>query len=958
MLRHALIILSLCFAIAASAQSPEFHQISDQDNLPCNEIYQIYFDKEGYMWLGTEIGAFRYDGQHFESYSPDIGSGQALTGYTEIGEKLYLFNFLGNILYLEGDSLKHINVPKSVMDRNYAILMKGYDEKLWIYGNKGIFNYEDTIGSWKNRTPEGFNEIDFSFAKSGAKRNDSLWFITAKSIISLSSQGNKEYPVRFGKGQDPSLPRHLLHAGKSGVWLCHITSGAVFHLQDSVFVPFHQPQLDELLKHKKFTNLQEVNGILYFMAYDGLVSYNPATQEAEWLFKDLPITDLEVDPEGNYWVSTLGYGLLYCSNFEIRSFPDNRKGGSSYKFTNLVPDGNGGIYYSRLSGGIGHVTEGKNLLEIKGPIQADISCLSYTEGKEVFVAFNNVVYQVVNDKLVTVNAEFPAIKDLLKSGDKYYVASSTGLFYRPSLRHDKNVERLLESWCRKVIQGDGKDVWVGASDGLYLVNENSIVKTYLEGEGIEDVLWVPELKTLFFSSMSGQIYELKDGKMRLYRKAAVSGTQVYRMRWKKGHLWLATSKGLGRIHRKSKSETWFDIQDGLSSNIIYDLIFQDNVLWIATGNGLQKLPADLVKNNAEPKLYLKHALVNGHFVDPYQIQSLTSTDELELDFHLISFYSQGNYTLAYSWDNKKWTRLQAGQSSFLISNLPSDAKQIYVRGIDSKGKSSAPIILNLDIHPPFYQSTAFFVLAILLTISAVTVLFLIYLRQVRRKQENALERAKLKTNLIESQLTALKAQMNPHFIFNSLNSIYELIIFSETKEAATYLNKFATLLRKVLENSEKEGIPLNEECEWLSLYLELEKLRFGSDFSYQISMEKLNDPFTIMVPTMLLQPFVENAVKHGLLHKSGIKRLEIEFTEESGILECVIRDNGVGREKAEKYRKSKIVRHKSFATGAINRRISILNDSGKYYIELKIEDLEFPNGEPAGTEVKLSIRGW
>src|SRR5690606_22412117 len=199
--------------------------------------------------------------------------------------------------------------------------------------------------------------------------------------------------------------------------------------------------------------------------------------------------------------------------------------------------------------------------------------------------------------------------------------------------------------------------------------------------------------------------------------------------------------------------------------------------------------------------------------------------------------------------------------------------------------------------PPFYQSTAFFVLAILLTISAVTVLFLIYLRQVRRKQENALERAKLKTNLIESQLTALKAQMNPHFIFNSLNSIYELIVFSETREAANYLNKFATLLRKVLENSEKQSISLSEECEWLDLYLELEKLRFGEDFSYQINFKNVKEPYNLTVPTMLLQPFVENAVKHGLLHKEGVKRLEIDFYEAGNLLFCHITDNGVGRRR-------------------------------------------------------------
>ncbi|MBI1222101.1 MAG: hypothetical protein GC180_05810 [Bacteroidetes bacterium] len=957
-MRQRIFILFLIISQALlKAQSPEFHQISDLNNLPCNEIYQIYFDPKGFMWLGTEIGAFRYDGQHFKSYSPNIGSGQALTQYTPVRDQLFVINFLGGVLKLEGDSLIDIGVPKSVLSRNYPYLMCGYDSALWLYGNKGIFRYDELKNVWMDQTPEGLNEDDFSYAKSAAQRHDTMWFISEKSIISISPEGSHTYPVHVQSEHDPSLPRYLLTAGKDNIWMCHITRGDLYYLKDTAFAHFRNKELSQMLHGKKFTNMQELDGKLYFMAYDGLVVYDIEKQSTEWLFRDLPITDLEVDPEGNYWLSTLGYGLLYCSNFNIRSFPSSRMGGSTYKFTHLADDGDGGIYYSRLSGGIGHVNKKSELKEIRGAIQADISTLVCTPEGIVYVAFNNIVNEVIKDRLVPLPPSFPAIKDLLVLEDKYYIASSTGLFIRPSLRNDRGVKRIIDSWCRRVIKGENNTIWIGASDGLFCLKENKVIAHYLPDEGVQDVLWVENENTLYCATMSGKIYKLEQGTMNLFWSPKKTGTQIYHMEWHNQLLWLGTSKGLAHIHVKSGSEAWFDTRDGLSSNIIYDLHIQGKSVWLATGNGLQLLPSSLRKNQAAPILYLESIYKNGE-AQHDSLLVLKSTDELELTFTLLSYYSKGEYTLSYSWDNVKWNHLQVGQSDFILSNLPVDATTLWVRGIDSKGQSSEPIQLKTEIHPPYWQSTWFLLLLFFLTVSVVAILFLLYIRQLRKKQEDAFERAELKTNLIESQLTALKAQMNPHFIFNSLNSIYELIVFSETREAATYLNKFATLLRKVLENSEKESLSLTEECEWLSLYLELEKLRFGSDFSYQVNLDKLADPYTIMVPTMLLQPFVENAVKHGLLHKNGIKRLEIEFMEIDNRLICTIRDNGVGRKKAEKYRNARPGNHKSFATGAINRRISMLNDSGKYSISLEIDDLEFPNGKAAGTEVTLKIYGW
>lgn len=959
MVRVCLLLVILCYTAAtSSAQSPEFRQISDLNNLPCNEIYDVYFDKKGFLWIGTEIGVFRYDGHHFRSFSPNKRAGQALTGFTVVNEHLFIFNFLGDIFEAKGDSFIAIPVPKWVLPHHYSPLSEGFDGQLWMSGSEGVFSYNTETQVWTNRTPKHLSKDDFANTRNSRSTKEYIWFTSKNEVVRMGPDGSQAYPVDLGHTRIKTLNRHIITPGSVNTWLCDILDGSLLVLRDTAFVAYPDRELESLLKNKKLTNLKEFEGKLYFMLYDGLIIHDPATRKSEWVFRDLPITDMELDPEGNLWFSTLGYGLLYCPSLQIRSYPNNRMGGSTYKFTYLVPDGEGGVYYSRLSGGIGHIPKDYDqMIEIAGPVQADISALIRDDRGSVYTAFNNYIFEVRGNRLEQINLSFPATKDILVTEDFSYLASSSGLHYSTDLRSKDAMKMVFYGWCRRLSRsGDPGQIWAGTTDGLYLVRKDSVLKKMFVGEGVQDILWVPEEKSLYCALLSGNIYKITAGNTLLFKKLKKPGQQVYRMRWHQGKLWLATSRGLGKINTTTYSERWFDIRDGLSANVIYDLLFLDDFLWLATGNGLQKLPAHLEKNSASPLMYFRSLQINEKSIDSLNIQAI-STDQVQLSFDILSYYSQGEYHLAYSYDGRNWEHLPAGQSSMSLTNLPLDASQLLVRAVDAKGLSSATLGIPLLIRPPFWQSTWFYVTQVVLTFAIMLLIFRVHLRQVRRKQANALEKAKLKTNLIESQLTALKAQMNPHFIFNSLNSIYELIIFSETREAATYLNKFATLLRKVLENSEKESISLTEECHWLNLYLELEKLRFGDDFSYQISMENIPEPYTVLVPTMLLQPFVENAVKHGLLHKQGIKRLEIEFSEEENGLHCVITDNGIGRKKASTFRKSG-KEHKSFATGAILRRINMLNASGKYAIQLDIEDLEYPNGKAAGTQVRLAIQGW
>lgn len=223
-------------------------------------------------------------------------------------------------------------------------------------------------------------------------------------------------------------------------------------------------------------------------------------------------------------------------------------------------------------------------------------------------------------------------------------------------------------------------------------------------------------------------------------------------------------------------------------------------------------------------------------------------------------------------------------------------------------------------------------------------------------RESEIQLLEIKKLLAESQLMALRAQMNPHFVFNCLNSIQECIVTQKYGEASLYLNKFAKLFRSVLNNSGKLMVTLAEEIEVLDLYLALEHMRFEKSFSYTINTDEELEAEEILIPSMLLQPYVENALWHGLMHKEGDRKLCIAFTKKSdAVFECLIDDNGIGRKKALelKEQQSKTKRHVSRGMTISKDRVDLLQKQGQH-ARLEILD-KYQEGTAAGTRVVIEL---
>ncbi|MFY7911050.1 MAG: tetratricopeptide repeat-containing sensor histidine kinase, partial [Emticicia sp.] len=228
---------------------------------------------------------------------------------------------------------------------------------------------------------------------------------------------------------------------------------------------------------------------------------------------------------------------------------------------------------------------------------------------------------------------------------------------------------------------------------------------------------------------------------------------------------------------------------------------------------------------------------------------------------------------------------------------------------------------------------------------------------LQTKLEEAERRVEIEQKATESELKALKSQMNPHFMFNALNSIQEQFMFGDKKLANEQMGNFTYLTRQILTISGKKRITLATEVEVLTKYLELEKMRFNDGFQYEITLSDVIDEDYHQIPPMLIQPFVENSVKHGLMHKQGSKNLFINFdldATEENIL-CTVEDNGIGREKSSEIKAKRIQQHESFSTAATEERLRLLSHQFNSTDLVRYQDLKDSDGNPTGTKVIIKI---
>lgn len=426
-------------------------------------------------------------------------------------------------------------------------------------------------------------------------------------------------------------------------------------------------------------------------------------------------------------------------------------------------------------------------------------------------------------------------------------------------------------------------------------------------------------------------------------------------------IWCMTPAGLYSVDPFRKKAERFTITDGLGNDYINASlnIGPNNTIQICYWKGFYVL--NHIKNST-PRILKPYLLNFRVWNKPIQyIRRNSTTLELKSDENFISinftavdFVHSGKILFSYKLEGLEENWSEASERRFAsFSHLPGGDYRFLVRVANEKGEwGPVQELIRFNIATPYWKRTWFVLLASLVF---TLLIFALYRYRINRVQRSEAHKTRLNKRLAEAEMRALRAQMNPHFIFNCLNSINRYIVKSDQQKASLYLTRFSKLIRLILDNSNSKAVSLEQDLEALKIYIEMESLRFENKFDFTVEVAPGTDVFNIQVPPMILQPFVENAIWHGLLHKEGKGVLKIYIQKNARHLECLIEDNGVGRKKAMELRSKTATTRKSLGMQLTEERMQLLMTELGTKGEIRVEDLIGPAGEPLGTRVILKL---
>lgn len=441
---------------------------------------------------------------------------------------------------------------------------------------------------------------------------------------------------------------------------------------------------------------------------------------------------------------------------------------------------------------------------------------------------------------------------------------------------------------------------------------------------------------------------------KISQESGLNSQLVYKILIEKDILYVNHANGFQMLNLKTNEWKELGITEGIPP--IKEFALQDSLLWLIAENSPYCVDLNKLNAHQSPRFHfeLESILFDQDTVNRNEVGDFGyETNSAVFNLQFIGIECERETQLYYRMTgvSDDWNIVDPHKGKIEYTTLR-PGKYTFQAFVKYRGKRSEMVEYSFEIHPPFWQTSTFFLLMILTVGLIVFIVMRYQVHKVRREAKERLKLQKMETQMIESELKALRSQMNPHFIFNSLNSIQNLILKEQTEDSYDYVVLFSELVRSTLSYSNMDFIPIEKEVEFINVYLSLEKLRFKESFSFEINSNGISG---ISIPSLIIQPFIENALLHGLIHKDGQKIVRIDF-ELSDSLLVTVTDNGIGREEAMKIQKRQHSKHESFALKAILERLEILGKQvGDQDTGYTFEDVMSDDGKVAGTRVKIRI---
>lgn len=517
-------------------------------------------------------------------------------------------------------------------------------------------------------------------------------------------------------------------------------------------------------------------------------------------------------------------------------------------------------------------------------------------------------------------------------------------------------------------------LWVGTVSGLFEFNVTSrtfipriqdAIRPQYHSNTVRDILQ-DSSGVLWLGTFAGglQRFNPETGEYRvLYYHAPNDSVPEAKNRniidaviWGMGNsLWLSThDKGLVVFNLSTETFSFPRAMD-LPQYLLEASADREGNLWISHRSGVIRIPDVIPRNDSwKPRLILSEVKADGmqqEVSGGTELALADRTRNVSFTYSLLSFDRPELIQYQYMLDGYDDDWIDAGNRSFVqYTNLRGGRYGFKVHAVDASGREYA-LEVPFRIHVPFFRTAWFIALCTAGVILIVGFVFWLRIRQVRREERM---KASFEKELAKMEMEALRSQMNPHFLFNALNSLKDLIIRNDPQAASNYLSRFSRLIRLILENSKEQMVSLAQELEAVNLYVEVEQHRFENRFDYRLEVNSGLDPKEVMIPPMLIQPYAENAIWHGLMHKQDKGMLQVSLHQVDGRLVCIVEDNGIGRKKAGELRSKSVGGNKSYGMAITRDRVALVKELYNIEAKVDVEDL-MADGEPSGTKVTLSL---
>lgn len=948
------------------AQSYYFRNYSVDDGLPFINVSIIYQDHKGNLWSGGYGGLSKFDGITFTNYTPKNGLlDHAVTGITEDNQDNLWIGTIKGVNKLSGKKFTSYTTSQGLISNVISSVLKDSKGNIWFGTDKGISKLTD--GAFINFSAQtGLINNTINCMYEDASGN--MWIGTNKGISVLNGKKITNYSLAQGlPAKINSITEDAQHT------ICVATAEGLYKLQDNKFVG-----KKELANFDIKTILKDNNGALWLGTNQGLKKIENEDLYTYTIHKNKNselISCLYLDFEHNLWIGT------YAGLFKYRANPFVSYGAEDGLTDQFI---------------FGILRDSKNQLWVGSK--------------------NNGLFKQQQDgrfhrqpdvKANTVNAIYEFKKDI------FWLATSSGLI----LHNGEHVIPPIDSSSAfrhpvNCFYKDSKNnLWIGGNDEIYRYDGKKFARYSIKGKIPKTDVWAiveDQQGTLWVGTYMGGLLRFDGKKFSECTKELGFKHDSYLTSLidKEGYIYWGTMDGVYMYKPETKQFTHFNESDGLNSDLVYSLNFgkRQNEIWAGTNQGLSRIDISEFKIKGkktvvpfgkeegfsgvecnsggwvdedasiwfgtvnglikyDPSKYIRNSEESKTSIRGFRLfyidTLLDNTTHLTHNNNNLTIYFSGvcltnpakvQYSHILQGFEKNWSP-PSKERLVTYSNLPPGSYTFKLISANNEGiwnKTSENFSFTID--KPFWKTWWFIALSAVFMVTAFTLAIRYRIRNIKNRERRKTELNKRIAN-IESQ--ALRAQMNPHFIFNTLSSIQHYISNNNTDAALKYLSKFAKLMRKIMENSKLPMITVAEELNALNLYLELEIMRFDKKFEYIISTDPEIDQNYDRIPSMLIQPYVENAIVHGLLPKQGRGKITIALQKQEDTILCIIEDNGIGRENAKQFKKHR-VQHKSMGMSITQDRLDILNAGFNSNISCEIIDL-FDKGEPSGTRVRLII---